>query len=341
MKYLKYEKETPEFLVNYLKFREFVEFKPSSTVDSTFYDIRTFFRFLKLYLYDSDILQNITKEEFMNIDIKDITIQDLNKVKRETITEFLCFLCNTLDNDVLTRNRKLTSLKNMFKYFEINNYIGNNPSLNISKGKINKRLPQYLSLNESKKLLSSTIKSNDKNQIRNYAIVCLFLNTGIRLSELVGIDITDIKFDEMTLKVLGKGSKERIIYLDDSCLEALKEYLKIRPKLNRLNKDYYALFLSSRKERISKRSVQNIITNERNKAFKDTKDKIHTHSLRHTCATLLWDKSNADTLSLKAILGHNSIESTSVYTHVSDKKLKEIMETKTISVLIEERLGGI
>lgn len=336
MEYLKHQTENPTFLNNYLKFKEFIEFKPETTTNAYYYDLRTFFRFVYLKLYDKDKLKTITKEDFRNICINQISLDDLNKVDRNMIIEYVMFLGNVLENDGTTENRKLTSVKRLFQYLSINNFTYDNPTLGLSKIRLDKRLPDYLTLEESKKLLSTTINSTSKNVIRNYAIICLFLNTGIRLSELVGINISNIKFDEKTMKVLGKGNKERIVYLDEASIESIKAYLDIRPKLNITNKDYDALFLSNRNKRISRRSVETIIKEETQNAFDDNKDDIHTHSLRHTCATLLFDKSKADTLTLKVILGHQSIESTSIYTHVSSKELREIMNEKSVSVLIQK-----
>lgn len=175
--------------------------------------------------------------------------------------------------------------------------------------------------------------TNGGNEFKGFAIV--FLNCGLRLSELVGINLSDLKIDnsEQTLKVTGKGNKQRIIYLNSAVCEAINAYIKIRPKLDKSNKDYNALFLSSRGKRISKRSVQNIIKSELVELVeaegKESK-KYHTHTLRHTGATLLYNEANANIFVLKIILGHESLDATQVYTHVSDKKLKELMQNFNI-----------
>ena len=153
----------------------------------------------------------------------------------------------------------------------------------------------------------------------------------MRLSELVGINLSNIKIDdsEQTVKILGKGNKERILYLDAAVCEAIKAYLEIRPKIGKDNTDYDALFLSSRNKRISQRAVQVIIKDELNELFKDEdedfKKKYHTHSLRHTSPTLLYEENEVNIFILKKILGHKSLDATQIYTHVSNKKLKELM----------------
>ena len=202
---------------------------------------------------------------------------------------------------------------------------------------VEKRVAKHLNLNESKKLLSTALNSDQRYKIRNYTITCLFLNCCLRLSELIQIDLTDLKLDERTLKVHGKGNIERIVYLDDAVLEALTEYLKVRPSLGKDNIDYNALFISSRNKRISKRAVQSIIKEELNMTFDEAKDGLHTHTLRHTGATLMYNENDTNILVLKKVLGHKSIAATEVYTHVDPKKLKDIMENCAISSLLEKK----
>lgn len=331
MSFLKYQKQSPEFLNNFLKYKRYIEFGAQTTTDETYYDLKTLFRFIKLYLYDKDRLNTITKEEFRQIDIVDITIDDLEQVTRFCLNDYMCFLANTLENDSRTRNRKLASVKRLYEYLEVNNLVTVNPALNMEGARTDKRLPVHLNLNQSKQLLANTINSDVRHKIRNYAITCIFLNCGLRLSELVGINLSDLKIDnsEKTVKIHGKGNKERILYLDAAVCEAISAYLEIRPKIGKDNPDYNALFLSSRNKRISQRAVQVIIKNELNELFKDEdekeKKKYHTHSLRHTSPTLLYEENDVNIFVLKKILGHESLEATQIYTHVSNKKLKELM----------------
>lgn len=335
MSFLDYQKQSPEFLNNYLKYKRYIDCGAQTTADETFFDLRTLFRYIKLYLYDKARLDTITKEDFRTIEIKDVTINDIAKMNQTDLQNYLFFLDYPLENISKTRNRKLASMKKFYEYLEINNLIDVNPAKNMEPATVEKRQPKYLDLNESKQLLAYAITSDTRNKIRDYTIVCVFLNCGLRLSELVGINLTDLKIDdsEQTLRVTGKGNKQRIIYLNAAVCEAIKAYLEVRPKLDKSNKDYNALFISSQLKRISKRSVQNIIKiklKELLDSIGKESQKYHTHTLRHSGATLLYNEANADIFVLKRILGHESLEATQVYTHVSDKKLKELMQNFNI-----------
>lgn len=328
MSFLTYQEQNPEFLNNFLKYNAYITFKSNLTVDEMYLDIRTFFRYL--IFSQKEYIEEFNIDEFRKIDIKVLTLNDMDKVTFNTINDYIYFLKYTLDNCTKTRNRKLASLKNLFSYLDNQNLISFNPARNTSSAKVEKRNPKFLTLKESKQLLAKTIKTERRYIIRNYAMTCIFLNCCIRLNELVLIDLSDLKLDERTLKIHGKGNIERIIYLNDAVVEAIKEYLKIRPKLNKAYPDYNALFLSNRNKRISRRNVQEIIKNELNNTFEECKDKYHTHSLRHTGATLMYNENNTDILIIKEILGHKSISSTENYTHVVNKRLQELMQNFNI-----------
>ena len=212
MSFLKYQKQTPEFLNNYLKYKAFIEFKSKTTIDGTYFDLRTLLRYIKLLKTDKNKIYTITIDEFKKISIIDITLEDLNNITPNNLEKYIIFLNNILDNDIKTRNRKLASLKKFFEYLETNNFISLNPARNMTSGRVEKRIPKHLSLIESKQLLSNIIKSNNRFKIRNYAITCVFLNCSLRLSELTSIDLSDLKLDdsEQTLRVHGKGNKERV-----------------------------------------------------------------------------------------------------------------------------------
>ena len=338
MSFLKYQNESPEFLNNYLKYKRYIEFCAETSVNETYYDLRTLLRYIKLFLYDKDKLKTITKEEFKGMSIKNITTNDLEKMKPHDLENYIIFLCENLENEVVSRNRKLASLKRFYEYLEHNNYISWNPAKFLENARIAKRLPKYLTLSESKKLLSNTIQSDDKNKFRNYAITCLFLNCGLRVSELIGINLSDLKIDksEKSVKIRGKGNKERILYLDNAVVEAINTYLKIRPNLGKEYKDHDALFISNQNNRISKRMVQTIIKEELENTLNTKAKEYHTHSLRHTSATLLYNENNTDILVIKEILGHSSLATTEMYTHVSNQKLKEIVEKYSVSSILEK-----
>lgn len=229
MSFLKYQKQNPEFLNNYLKYKAFIEFKSKTTANETYFDLRTLLRYIKLLLTDSNKLNTITPDEFKEVSIIDITINDLNKVTSNNLEKYIIFLGNTLNNDAKTRNRKLTSAKKFFEYLETNNFISINPARNMKSGRVEKRIPKHLSLNESKQLLANAINSDSRFKIRNYAIICIFLNCSLRLSELTSINLSDLKLDdsEQTLRVHGKGNKERIVYLNAAVCEAITCYLNL------------------------------------------------------------------------------------------------------------------
>lgn len=330
MSFLEYQKESPEFLNNYLKYKRYIDCGAQTTSNETFFDLRCLFRYIKLYLYNKSKLSTISKEEFKTIEINDVTIEDLAKMTQNDLQNYLFFLDNVLENINKTRNKKLASMKRLYEYLETNNLIQVNPTKWIESASVEKRHPKYLDLKESKQLLANAINSDCRYKIRNYAIICIFLNCSLRLSELVGINLTDLKIDnsEQTMKVTGKGNKQRIIYLNSAVCEAINAYLEVRTKIDKSNKDYNALFLSSREKRISTRSVQTIVTSEIRTmidAIGKESEKYHTHTLRHSGATLLYNEANADIFTLKEILGHTSLDATQIYTHVSDKRLKELM----------------
>lgn len=336
MSYLKKQDKNPEYLNNYLKYCQFILFYSETTVNEMYVDIKTFMRYLIVKNNEKEY-KNLTIELFKEIEITDFNINTLNNIRPYDIEQYIYFLRYMLDNSEKTRNRKLSSLKRFFRYLADNNLIGNNPALHIKYAQSEKRLPKYLTLNESKTLLSKTITNETRNYIRDYAIECIFLNCCLRLSELVGINLTDIKLDEMTLRVTGKGNKQRIIYLNEATKEAIEEYLKIRPKLDKTKPDYNALFLSERKKRISRRNVQLITEKCLKNAFDGNIKNLHTHSLRHTGATLMHSENNANIVIIQKILGHKQLSSTEIYTHVTNKKMQKIMNNCTISSILEKR----
>ena len=234
-----------------------------------------------------------------------------------------------------TRARKISTIRIFFSYLSQKaNLIDFNPAQNLETPKLDKRLPKYLSLDDSKKLLTvAETDDSDKNKERDYAIITLFLNCGLRLSELIGINIQDIDFNEYKMNVIGKGNKERTIYLNKACIDAINNYISVRPKdgikcdSKTSNK---ALFLSKRRERISNRTVQYIVEKELKKAGLDT-SKYSTHKLRHTAATLMYQYGEVDIRALQEILGHKSISTTEIYTHVSNEQAREAIEKNPLA----------
>ncbi len=229
---------------------------------------------------------------------------------------------------------KFLLLEYFFKYLSQKaKIIDKNPAQNLETPKLNKRLPKHLNLEESKKLLAVTDNEDNRNHERDYAILTVFLNCGLRLSELVGINIQDIDFSENKMNVIGKGNKERTIYLNKACVKAIGEYLAVRPKNgvkpDKLHSDK-ALFLSERKERISRRTVQHIVYTKLLAAGLDP-SKYSTHKLRHTAATLMYQYGQVDIRALQVLLGHESISTTEIYTHVDDSQVRNAVESNPLS----------
>ena len=234
-----------------------------------------------------------------------------------------------------TRARKASTIRIFFAYLYDQKIIPDNPAIGLKTPKLGKRMPKYLSLEDSKKLLNITYDENDENKERDYAIITLFLNCGLRLSELVGINISNIDFSENRLTVIGKGNKERTIYLNNACVNAIKDYISVRPTegvKNDSKASNKALFLSNRKERISNRTVQYIVDRELTKAGLDT-SKYSTHKLRHTAATLMYQYGNVDIRALQELLGHESIATTEIYTHVSNEQVRNAVESNPLANL--------
>ena len=317
----------PEYVNSFLDYSAVVLNKSPNSVKEYNYDLNMFLKYMKIHL-------KITKEtDFSKINIRDFDIQTLKKITTNDINSFLSYLALNQGSRPATRARKISTIRIFFAYLYDQKLIDDNPALGIKTPKQEKRMPKYLSLDDSKKLLSVTADENDENKERDYAIITLFLNCGLRLSELVGINISNIDFSEYKLTVIGKGNKERTIYLNEACIRAMQDYLSVRPKdgvkvdSKGSNK---ALFLSKRKERISNRMVQYIVERELMKAGLDT-SKYSTHKLRHTAATLMYQYGHVDIRALQELLGHESISTTEIYTHVSNEQVRDAVERNPLN----------
>ena len=320
--------DNPDYLNSFLEYSLTYKKKSPNSVDQYNSDLIMFLRYMKYHFKMTD------EAEFSNINIKDFTIQDLAKVKENDIHNFITYLSINRKCGPATCARKISTIRIFFKYLTITNpLLSENPAQNLETPKLNKRLPRYLTLEDSQKLLNASFNDEkDKNKERDFAIITLFLNCGMRLSELVGINISDIKFDDMKLTVIGKGNKERTIYLNKACVDAINAYLKVRPtnpKKDSKNSDK-ALFLSSYRQRISKRTVENVVDRELLNAGLDT-TKYSTHKLRHTAATLMYKYGQVDIRALQELLGHESISTTEIYTHVDNDQVRSAVENNPLS----------
>ena len=298
------------------------------TVNEYMLDLRTFFRYLIAKEKDIDI----ESEDFYQIDIRSIDAEYLAKIKTEQIYEFLFYAGNSRKNMWSAKARKLSAIKGLYKYLTVKrNYFEENPAINIESPKPKKSLPKFLSLDESILLLQAVLDDEESNtKERDYCIITLFLNCGMRLSELVGINLTDIDRDLRSLRVLGKGNKERIIYLNEACREVLRQYISIRMSQKYENVQTKALFLSRLNKRISVKTVQWMVYKYLELAGLEAKH-FSVHKLRHTAATLMYQSGNVDVRVLKDILGHEQLNTTQIYTHVSNESMRSAMEQNPLA----------
>ncbi len=312
----------PLILEDYLNYMETIRGKSSSTTKEYFYDLRTFFRFLKIRyrLVEKDT-------PFGEISIEDINIEFIKKINIQDLHAYISYVDKKRSNGNYAKARKVASVRSFFDYLHNKiNLLDKNPADNLEFPKTGNRQPVYLTLDEAKRLLNVVNQNkSDFFRKRDYAIITLFLNCGLRLSELESINIDKIKGD--TLVVLGKGNKERTIYLNDACIQALEDYISVRPKVNSQNK---ALFLSMRKNRMSNRAIQHMIDRYLEKSGLDP-SVYSTHKLRHTAATLMYKYGNVDIRALQEILGHENVSTTQIYTHIDDERLRDAVKSNPLS----------
>ncbi len=316
-----YRTDAPELIRNFLNYHENIVGHSRKTVDEYYLDLRTFFRVLKL---KKGLVPRDTPLE--EISIADV---DLNFVKNVTLSDVYDYLGYMSRDRVRNQNagdpeyglnaasraRKVSTIRSFYKYLTLKTHqLESNPIQDLDSPKIMKSLPRYLSLSESERLLDSV---DGKNKERDYCILTIFLNCGLRISELVGLNLTDVRADH--LRVLGKGNKERVVYINDAVADAINDYLNVRKTLAPLSEK--ALFLSSRRERISKSTVHALVKKHLGAAGLD-ETKYSAHKLRHTAATLMLHN-GVDVRTLQELLGHEHLNTTEIYTHVENEGLRE------------------
>lgn len=318
---MNYMKESPAVLREYLVYMETILGRSHKTVCEYYLDLRTFFRFI---LMSRGMIQK--NVEFDNISIDCIDINTVSSVTRTEILDFLVFAANnrpkhhkspetTYGNTAKTRARKISALRGLYKYYcDKLQIISENPTKSLDMPKAQKHLPKFLNLDESLQLINSI---DGANKERDYCIILLFLTCGLRVSELVGINISDISDDR--LRVTGKGNKERIVYITDACKDAIETYISVRvpPKTGHRN----ALFISRLGQRIDEQTVKYLVKKHLTAAGLGSK-KLSVHKLRHTAATLMY-QNGVDVRTLKEVLGHQNLDTTMIYTHVVDKNLRD------------------
>ncbi len=320
--------QLPEVIRTFASYKETIQNCSRLTVSEYCRDLITFFRYIIAYRNGS------IPEDLTTVSIDSLDYELASSVTSEDIYSFLLYLSRDKGNNTRTRARKLSAIKAFYKYHtQKSRRIEENPAKDIDSPTIKQSLPKYLNLDESVRLLESVDPKSETYE-RDYCILTLFLNCGMRLSELVGINLSDIAEDLSRLVVTGKGNKMRTIYLNTACKNAVADFLEVREKRAMAHGhtiiDKNALFLSSRNRRISKQTVQWLVQRQLTAAGLGGKG-YSVHKLRHTAATLMYEQGNVDVRVLKDILGHEQLTTTQIYTHVSDKKLEEAAEMNPLA----------
>ncbi|MBR1659961.1 MAG: tyrosine recombinase XerC [Oscillospiraceae bacterium] len=314
-----YRSDAPKILRDFLTYHETIKGHSHNTVDEYYLDLRTFFRFLKLH---RGLIPRSTELE--EIDILDVDLEFVRAVTLSEVYEYLSFLSRDRVRNQRSRDaeyglgaparaRKIASIKSFYKYLTVKaKLLAENPVQDLDSPKLPKTLPRYLSLEESRKLLEAV---EGANRERDYCILCIFLNCGLRISEIVGLNLNDIRADN--LRVFGKGNKERVVFLNDATAAAINDYLLVRKGVRA---DTNALFLSNRKARVSRETVHALVKKHLARAGLDA-DKYSAHKLRHTAATLML-QNGVDVRTLQELLGHEHLNTTQIYTHVDNSELR-------------------
>ena len=323
-----YRSDAPKILRDFLIYHETIKGHSKATVDEYFLDLRTFFRYLKI------IRGNVPRgSDIESIAIDDVDLDFVSKVSLAEVYDYLAYLSRDRVRNqhsaeteygisASSRARKIATIRSFYKYLTVKaKLLEVNPVQDLDSPKVPKSLPRYLSLEESRSLLMA---ADGKNKDRDYCILCIFLNCGLRISEIVGLNLSDIRSDH--LRVVGKGNKERVVYLNDATAKAINNYLIVRKGINAQDKN--ALFLSNRRTRMSRETVHSMVKNTLLKAGLDA-SKYSAHKLRHTAATLML-QNGVDVRTLQEILGHDHLNTTQIYTHVDSAELRIAAEANPL-----------
>ena len=321
-------------------FRDFASYQLSirnrskGTVKQYLSDLSMFFK----YIITTRSGKNPERDdEFEQADVMSVDLEMCRSIRTDEIHSFILYTSMHRGNKPAAMCRKISAIKTFYKFLTVTKaYFKENPTTNIEPPKTRAALPKYLTLDESIDLLNAV--SNDttsKTQARDFCMITIFLNCGIRLSELCGINVQDIDSNLRSMRVLGKGSKERIVYLNDACRQAMTDYTAKRNALEKKDKNAY--FLSSRGVRISQRTVEHIIYKYLDMAGLGYRH-LSVHKLRHTAATLMYQEGGVDIRVLKDILGHESLNTTQIYTHVSNKHMEDAINKNPLAGIKKKQL---
>lgn len=332
---MQHYKDCPQILREFLTYHETIKGQSSLTISEYYLDLRMFLRFIKLMRSDMPIHTNLDE-----IDIKDVNLDFIRRIVTSDIYDFLSFLANdrvvnpesTLPEygiEASARARKLSSIKSFYKYLTVRTkQLDENPVAEMEYPKLRKSLPKYLNMDQSAALLQAVSGVNEK---RDYAILMLFLNCGIRRSELVGLNISDVYEDR--IRVVGKGNKERFVYFGTACRKAIDQYLQVRKNL--VLTDNRALFGSQKGNRITVTAVHRLVKKALLQAGIDS-TQYSAHKLRHTAATMMLS-GGVDVKTVQEVLGHENLNTTQIYTHIENTELKIAAEANPLSKLDFEK----
>ena len=322
--------DSPQILREFLSYHETIKGQSKKTISEYYLDLRLFFRFMKLVKNEMSLRTDID-----SIPIKDIDLEFIKSISTTDVFDFLSYHANdrvkhedspaSRDYGIGTaaRARKLSAIKSFYKYLTVRTkQLNENPVQDMEFPKIRKTLPKYLTLEQSKALLDSVSGVNSK---RDFAILMIFLNCGIRRAELVGLNISDVYEDR--LRVVGKGNKERIVYMGSTCKKAIDDYMLVRNSLEA--NDPRALFISRDKNRISVSAVHRLVKKHMLAAGIDA-SQYSAHKLRHTAATLMLS-GGVDVKTVQEVLGHEHLNTTEIYTHIENTELKIAAEANPLS----------
>ena len=317
---------TPPIVRDFLTYAQVVKGRSAATISEYYMDLRTYFRFLKLYwsLVPADA-------DFHEINISDVDLVFLRRVTLSDTHAFLVYCADQLGNSAKTRARKASAIRSFFKYLTSRaGLLEYNPVEELDTPRPRKSLPKHMTLEESIELLDTV---DGPNARRDYCMLTLFLNCGLRLAELCALNVADIRPDR-SMRVIGKGNKERIVYLNDACVSALDDYLAVRP--HESLRDANALFVSRNRRRISRPTVQKIVYANLEKSGLGGLG-LSVHKLRHTAATLMYQHGHVDIRVLKDILGHENLGTTEIYTHLSNGQMQRAMDANPLAAVRERK----
>ncbi len=329
-----YRSEAPPVLRDFLSYHETIKGHSRATVDEYFLDLRNFFRYLKI---ERGLVPRST--ELDDISIQDVDLKLIASVTLNDVYDYMAFLSrDKVKNErshepeyglmASSRARKIATIRSFYKYLTVKTkQLDVNPVEGLDTPKTTKSLPRYLTLDESRRLLDAV---DGVNRERDYCIICFFLNCGLRISEIVGLNIGDVRGD--SLRVLGKGNKERIVYLNDACQAAIEAYKPVRSLM--VGSSVSALFVSNRRQRMGREAVHAMVKKTLLKAGLDP-DKYSSHKLRHTAATLML-QNGVDVRTLQEVLGHEHLNTTQIYTHVDNSELRVAAQANPLAEYIPE-----